>query len=119
MTPNDLKYRVLLRLGKVAAGDVPEPDDGITVSLRYEALHALLTAKDLCDWNVSDDIPEEFELVIVSMVAAECAREFADVDPGIQLEGRFGLAQPSPAERQLRQLMARTYVSKPAQSEYF
>lgn len=119
MTLQDLKYDVLLKLGVVAAGDPVAPDDGATVELRYRALHAMLDIKSLCDWNVADDIPEEFRMPITMMVAAECARDFGNADPGIQLEGKFGLPTPSPAERQLRQLMSRTYVSKPATSEYF
>ncbi len=119
MTLQELKYRVLLKLGVVAAGDSPNPDDGATVLLRYTALHALLRLNELVDWDVSEDIPDEFETPIVLMTAAECARDFGDTDPGLQIEAKFGLPVPSPAERQLRQLNARTYVSKPAESEYF
>lgn len=119
MTLQDLKYHVLLKLGVVAAGDPVSPDDGATVELRYRSLHSLLEVEELTTWNVVEDIPEEFELPIVSMTAAECANDFANTDPAIQLAGKFGLPQASPAERTLRRLMATTYVSTPAKSEYF
>lgn len=119
MTLQDLKYRVLLRLGVVAAGDSPEADDSATVLLRYNALHALLLAQELIDWDLSEDIPDEFEVAMVPMVAAECARDFGNLDGNLQIEGRFGLPILSIAERTLRRLGARTYVSTPSQSEYF
>jgi hypothetical protein len=120
MTLQDLKYRVLLRLGVVAAGDSVNADDGATVERRYRALHSLLTAHRLTDWNVSDSVPDAFEMPITDMVAAESVGHFSHPDPAsVVALGKFGLAQPSPAERQLRKLMARTYVSKPARTEYF
>lgn len=120
MTPQELKYRVLHKLGVVAAGESPAPDDGKTVEERYTALHGLLTANDLTDWNVSDDIPDAFEMPITDMVAAESVGHFAHPDPASVIAlGKFGLPQPSPAERHLRKLMSSTYVSKPVESEYF
>jgi len=119
MTLQELKYRVLLKLGVVAAGDSPNPDDSATVLMRYRALHNVLTVRDLTNWNISDDIPEEVEEPITMMTAAACARDFGDVDPGIVLEGKFGLPQPSAAERQLRQIMAATYIRTPVNVEFF
>ncbi len=119
MTLQDLKYRVLLKLGVVAAGDSPAPDDGATVELRYRSLHSLLTAEELADWNISEDIPDDFEAAIINMVAAECAGDFGSMDLTIKAEGKFGLPEPSASERQLRRLASRTYVSKPVETEYF
>lgn len=119
MTLQELKYRVLLKLGVVAAGDSPNADDSAVVLIRYQALHNALTSRDLTNWNISDDIPEELELPLVAMVAAECARDFGNPDPALQAEGRFDLPQPSLAERQLRKAMARTYISTPVSVEYF
>lgn len=119
MTLQELRYRVLLKLGAVAAGDSPSPDDAAVVLMRYQALHNTLTSRDLTNWNISDEIPDELELPLVAMVAAECARDFGNADPGIQLEGRFDLPQPSLAERQLRKTMARTYASAPVSVEFF
>jgi hypothetical protein len=119
MTLQDLKYHVLLKLGVVAAGDSPNADDGATVELRYQTLHRHLTAARLTDWNVSADIPDEFDMPIIAMVAAESARDFGNTDPMLQAEGKLGLPNPSPAERQLRRLMSKTYVSTTARTEYF
>lgn len=119
MTLQELKYRVLLKLNAVAAGDSPSPDDSAVVLLRYQALHNTLTSFDLTNWNIKDDIPEEVELALVPMTVAECARDFGNADPSIQVEGRFGLPQPSIAERLLRKIMTKTYVSTPVSVEYF
>jgi hypothetical protein len=119
MTLQELKYRVLLRLGVVAAGDSPNADDGATVELRYRALYNMLESDRLTRWNLSEDIPDEYEAPIIAMTAAECARDFGNADPGIQVEGKYGLPAASPAERQLRRLLSTTYVSTPAKSEYF
>lgn len=119
MTLQELKYRVLLKLGVVAAGNPVNPDDGATVLLRYQALLALLTIEDLADWAVTDDVPDEFETPLVAMVAADCARDFGQTDQAIIAEGKFGLPQPSLAERQMRRIMARVYVNKPVTAEYF
>jgi hypothetical protein len=119
MTLQELKYRVLLKLHVCAAGDSPEADDGATVMLRYNALYNLLSADDLTSWNISDDIPDEYETPIVLMVAAECARDFANADPGMQMEGKYGLPQASIAERQLRKVAATKYISSPQRVEYF
>lgn len=119
MTLQDLKYHVLLKLSVVAAGDSPNSQDGATVELRYRSLHSQLTAHRLTDWSVSDDIPEEFETPVVAMVAADCARDFGNPDPLIQAEGKFGMSPPSPAERQIRRLLSRTYVTTTARTEYF
>jgi len=119
MTLQDLKYRVLLKLGVVAAGDSPNADDGATVALRYTDLYSLLAADRLTQWNVTDDIPDEFAAPIVLMTAAECGRDFGNTDPGLILEGKYGLPLPSPAERQLRRLVSTAYISRPARPEYF
>jgi hypothetical protein len=120
MTLQDLKYRVLLRLGVVAAGDPVNPDDGATVEQRYRALHSMLSAQRLTDWNISDEVPDEFEGPICDMTAAESVGHFSHPDPASVIAlGKFGLPNLSPAERQLRRLMSRTYVSKTARTEYF
>lgn len=119
MTLQDLKYHVLLKLGVVAAGDSPNPDDGATVEMRYLSLYSMLVEDGLTLWSVDDSVPPEAELPIVAMVAAECANDFANTDPQIQLAGKFGLPSPSPAERTLRKLTATPYIGAPAQPEYF
>lgn len=120
MTLQELRSRVLLRLGVVAAGEPPNADDGQTVEMRYRALHALLFEKELIDWSFEEEIPDEVEDSITAMVAAESVGHFAHPDPAsVVAMGKFGLVPPSPAERTLRQVMAASYVSTPVQTEYF
>jgi hypothetical protein len=120
MTLQELKYRVLLRLGVVAAGESVNADDGETVLLRYRALNALLLQRDLINWTSEEGVPDEYELPILDMVAAEAVGHFAHPDPqGVIAMGKFGLVPPSPAEIQLRQLASPSYMSRPVQTEYF
>jgi len=120
MTHQELKTRVLIRLGVLAAGEAPAPEDGQTVLDRYRVLNALLVQNDLINWTFSEDVPDEYEMVIIDMVAAEAVGHFANPDPASVIAmGKFGLTPPSPAERILRSLTARTYVNRPVESEYF
>ena len=120
MTLQELKTRVLIRLGVLAAGEPPAPEDGQTVLERYRPLNALLLEHGLIDWTHEDEVPAEYELVMIDMVAAEAVGHFAHPDPASVIAmGKFGLPSPSPAERQLRRLSATSYISRPVESEYF
>lgn len=120
MTLQDLKTRVLMRLGVLAAGEPPAPEDGQTVLDRYRALNALLLQKDLINWTDDEDVPDEYELVLIDMVAAEAVGYFAHPDPqGVIAMGKFGLVPPSPAERTLKQLASTGYISRTLRTEYF
>jgi hypothetical protein len=52
------------------------------------------------------------------MLAFVCATEFGKDASKLAAEGALNLPQVSLAERQLRMLLARHYVSYPAQSEF-
>lgn len=121
MTLTDLYRRTLQKLQVLAAEEPADPSDLRVVEEKYVSLHGQLTGEAICDWGVSEDIPTTVELPVIDMLACVCASDFG-LTPNY-LEGAIALPPdkggPSLAERQLRRVMARSYVSAPAQAEYF
>lgn len=121
MTRNDLFRRVLEKLEVTAAEEPADPGDLAAVERRYEQLHPQLSTENLCDWGLSEDIPDEFSVPVIAMLAHEAGPAFGR--PQNPLEGALSLMAaaggPSRAERMLRRMLAREYVSQAAQSEYF
>jgi hypothetical protein len=122
MTLQELYRKTLERLGQVAAGEDAPPEDVQLVAGRYVGLYELLNSEELVAWAVDDPLPDYVEIPLVSMLACHCAREFGIVGGALaelMAEGGMSLPQMSWAERQLRRLMARAYVSQPATPEYY
>lgn len=118
MTLTDFYRKVLEKLEVAAAGESAAPEDTALIASRYASIHSLLLANGLVSWAVDEDVPDEAVSPLIMAVAFEAADEFGD-EKERYASGAIGLPQPSLAERQLRQLNARAYVSTPAQSEYF
>lgn len=126
MTPIELRRKVLEKLQVIAAGESVHPSDGQLVQDKYEDLHEILLQDDLIEWVVSEDVPDAYQSIIVSMVAAECVSEFyvpQEVKVSILQEGKYDLPAsiggPSIAERRLRKLAAPGFNDEPAQPDYF
>lgn len=122
MTPTALRRKVLEKLQVLASGEPVNAADGQVVQTAYESLHAILITDDLVTWVVSENIPDEFEGPIITMVAAELVDEFHTPDAlkiKILLEGKYNASPTSFAERQLRRLTSPGYNGEPAESEYF
>lgn len=122
MTLTQLRTKVLQRLQVLATGENPDPDDGQVVADRYPSIHAILMAKNLASWSITEDIPDYLEVPMVNIVAYACATEFGitgQLMGQLALEGALNADPISLGERQLRSMQADTYKSEPAQSEYF
>jgi hypothetical protein len=122
MTPTELRRKVLEKLQVVAAGEPVHAADGLVVKDKYERLHEVLLLDDLIEWGVAEDIPEEYERVMIDMIAAECVSEFycpPQLAGAIVAEGKFDNTPPSLAERRLRKLSAPGFNGDPAQPDYF
>lgn len=121
MTLTDLYRRTLQKLQVIAAEESGDASDLRVVEEKYTSLHGQLTGVSLCDWGASEEVPLAVEIPIVDMLACVCASDFG-LTPNY-LEGALALPPdkggPSLAERQLRRVMARSYVSRPAESEFF
>lgn len=117
MTLTDLYRKTLEKLQVAAAGESAAPEDTALIASKYVTAHALLQPRGLVSWTAAEAVPDEAVEPLVAILAYASATEFgAQIDPEI---GAIGLPQPSLAERQLRALHSRAYVSYPAQSEYF
>lgn len=126
MTPIELRRKALEKLQVVAAGESVHPSDGQLVQAKYVALHDILLQDNLIDWVVTEDIPDAYGQVMVSMLAAECLAEFyapAELKAALTAEGKYDLPTPlggpSIAERRLRKLAAPGFNGEPAQPDYF
>lgn len=122
MTLQELYEKTLQRLGVIQAGESAAPEDTATVRDRYVGLYSLLNGLELTTWAQTADVPDQFEVPLVAMLAAHCAHEFQVQEPRytqLLSEGGVSLPQISWAERQMRQLVAKKYVPTRAQSEYF
>lgn len=125
MTPIELRRKVLEKLQVIASGEPVFVADGQVVQSKYEGLHEILMHDDLVGWMVTEDIPAEYESVIIAMVAAECVNEFycpESLKVAILSEGKYDLPAPlgpSVAERRIRKLSAPGFDGKPVQVEYF
>jgi len=127
MTPTELKLSVLRELRIIPAGEADAPAEYTQiVSDKYALLYEMLSTQGLTSWSEFADIPSDAAQPLTMMLACLCASPF-----GVSLERRAELEQagalnlapvkggPSLAERQLRRVMAQSYVSSPARSEYF
>lgn len=122
MTPIQLRTKVLQRLGVLAAGDTPNPDDGQVVEQRYAFVHDTLLDMELASWAINEDVPESVAIPVVNIVSYACASEFGITGPllgQLALEGALDSDPVSAGERQLRKRLSAGYISEPAQSEYF
>jgi hypothetical protein len=122
VTPTELKLAALRELRIVALGEDAPPEYVEVATSKYAALYDMLLTEGLVAWASSADIPEYAEQPLTMMLAYLCAGPLG-VGPERRAElaqlGGVGLPAPSLAERQLRRQLAKSYVSYPAQSEYF
>ena len=119
MTLNNLYRRTLEKLQVVAEGEAADPGDVMLIASKYASLYDMLSVKGLVSWSVEDDLPDFSVIPITSMLAYVSAAEFGIDSVALATEGALDLPQVSLAERQLRSQMSKTFVSYPAQSEYF
>ncbi len=122
MTPQELYESALAKLHVTAAGEDSRPEDVAIVRTRYAEIYGLLNAEELVSWPVEGDIPDEAGIPLVTMLACHAAKEFGVTGAQYQellAEGGMNLPQASWAERSLRRVMARRYVSTRMETEYF
>ncbi len=118
MTLVDLYQKTLEKIRAVAAGESAAAEDVQLVASKYVSSWNLLKTMGLVSWAVDEAVPDEAVEPLLWVLSFAVASEFG-ANPSEYATGALGLPQPSLAERQLRQLHARDYVSQPAQVEYF
>lgn len=122
MTLLDLEEKVLQHLMVLSTNTNMEADDAAIVGDKYASLYQMLLTKNLVNWTEDDDIPDEVGVPVTMMLAYLCAPSFgvigADYDR-LRAEGALDLKPASIAEKQLRVQLVPTYISSPAQPDYF
>jgi hypothetical protein len=119
MTLNDLYRRTLEELTVTSAGEEADASDTQVIASTYEAVYDQLASLDLVSWAESQEVPERAVLPLVWMLAFAAAKKFGKDPANWVATGSINAPTLSLGERQLRQQMARAYVSAPAQSEYY
>lgn len=122
MTLAELRIAALQETGTLASGDPVAPEDDQFVSVKYDAVYQMLLTLGLVAWAADEDIPEYANHPVTMIVAAVIAPAFGVSGQKLnelRLAGMLGMSPPSLAERQLRQQLAKNYVSHPVRVEFF
>ena len=117
-----MKERVARKLGVLAVGNSLSAEDGELIGERCLSLQKQLEALEIVTIDFDEGIDELYDDIIVAMVAALLVDDFMLPEPkrsALAREGILGLPAASPAERQLRKVLAPQRVSKPVRAEYF
>lgn len=125
MTPTEIQYAALKELGTISVNDVAPPAElGVAVREKYNSLHGMLLNAGLVNWALTENVPVRAEQAVIWMLAYLCStsEKFGSV-PEKKAElmalGSIGNPVASTAERMLRKLIARPYVSQQAQAYYY
>lgn len=116
------KERVARKLGVLPVGASLSAEDSILLGEKCETIQQQLQMLDIANIDMEDGIDDLIADIIVAMVAAISVDDFMLGEPKrskIAGEGALGLPVTSPAERQLRKILAPTIVSRPVAAEYF
>ena len=126
MTLVELYKRALIEMQVLAAGEDADPDDAALLADKYVGLYDQLAFEGLATWAFTDDIPDYASGPVSMMLACASATAFGLLGPIKAMLIREGGLNNGPdqggvstAEKHLRRAAARSYVSHPAQSEYF
>jgi hypothetical protein len=117
-----MKERIARKLGVLPVGNSLSAEDANLIGEHCGTIQEKLSALDLASIDFEDGIDDTYSDVIVAMVASTLVDDFMLVEPKRSLiagEGAIGLPVASPAERQLRKILAPTRVSRPVKTDYF
>lgn len=122
MTANELYRQTLERLQVAADGEPALPGDVQLLTKRYRRIFELLMSKELAEWDVEEEIPDDAGLAMVMILAAHSAEEFQVPEPrksALKAEGLLDLPVPSLGERMLIKRRGKRYISQPIRTDYF
>lgn len=117
-----MKERIARKLGVLPVGTSLAPEDAQVIGERCLSVQKQLDILEIAQIDFDDGIDELYDDVIIAMVAALLVDDFMLGEPKrseLAKEGALGLPVTSPAERQLRKILAPTVVSRPVQAEYY
>jgi hypothetical protein len=91
----------------------------VLIADKYVSVWNQLKAMGLASWAVTEAVPDEAAEPLVQMLKYAAADDFGARAQDFAMTGAIGLAPPSIAERNLRQVMARAYVPHAQRTVYF
>lgn len=105
----EIRKRALRRIKVLAIGQKPDPAYDLLASNAYVSVHSYYLNTGNINWAVEDDIPEEYEGPIVSLLAERLKGEFPLKQDLVQTL----MADKIVAERDLRLISSVDYQSMP------
>lgn len=117
-----MRDRVGRKLGILPIGNTLSAEDSRLINDHMEVVQAKLDELDIAQVDFADGIDSAIADILVAMVASTLVDEFQIQEPlrtRIAAEGALGLPVTSPAERQLRKILAPTRVSRPVKVDFF
>lgn len=117
-----MKERIARKLGVLPVSNSLSAEDAELIGERCVSIQKQLAILEIAQIDFDDGISEEYDDVIAAMVAAVLVDDFMLGEPKrskLAGEGALGLPVTSPAERQLRKILAPMVVSRPVRAEYF
>lgn len=117
-----MRDRVGRKLGILPIGNTLSAEDSRLINDHMGVVQAKLDELDIAQIDFADGIDSAIADILVAMVASTLVDEFQLEEPRrtrIAAEGAIGLQVASPAERQLRKILAPTRVSKPVKVDFF
>lgn len=117
-----MRDRVAKKLAVLPIGNTLSAEDSLLIGQHMQTVQAKLSDLDIAQIDLDDGIDDAISDIIVAMVASTLVDEFQIEEPRrtrLAAEGALGLPIASPAERQLRKILAPTRVSRPVQTDYF
>jgi hypothetical protein len=110
-----LRNRVLMELGVLAAGETATAEDAAVVESVAGAVHAMLAREVFLDWSLAA-IPQNVYEPVAAVVAARAAGQFGVTGP--RLQELVGLAAQGMGDLQT-QTQARDHSTAPIPATYF
>lgn len=117
-----MRDRVGRKLAILPVGNSLSAEDSRLINDGMATVQAKLLELDLAQIDFNDGIDDAISDILVAMVAATLTDEFQIEEPrnsAFKAQGTIGLPVASPAERQLRKILAPTRVSRPVRVDYF
>jgi len=75
-TATQIRTKALKKLGVLATGQTTESEIAEDLDRAYEEVYAALAAKGLVTWDADEDIPPEYVMPVVALVAFARADEY-------------------------------------------
>jgi hypothetical protein len=75
-TATQIRTKALKKLGVLATGQTTQSEIQADLDRAYEEVYAALAAKNLVTWEIDEEVPDEYVMPVVALVAFARADEY-------------------------------------------